>query len=37
MIASIPISQTVESLNAAVATGISLYEVDRLRRAAAKA
>ncbi|EEH66479.1 RNA methyltransferase, TrmH family, group 3 [Actinomyces urogenitalis DSM 15434] len=37
VIASIPISQTVESLNAAVATGISLYEVDRLRRAAAKA
>ena len=34
-IASIPISRTVESLNAAVATGISLYEVDRLRRRAA--
>lgn len=32
MIASIPISRTTESLNAAVATGISLYEVDRLRR-----
>lgn len=31
-IASIPISRTVESLNAAVATGIALYEVDRLRR-----
>lgn len=35
VIASIPISREVESLNAAVATGISLYEVDRLRRAAA--
>lgn len=35
VIASIPISRDVESLNAAVATGISLYEVDRLRRAAA--
>lgn len=34
VVASIPISRTVESLNAAVATGISLYEVDRLRRAA---
>ena len=34
-IASIPISRAVESLNAAVATGISLYEVDRLRRRAA--
>lgn len=35
VIASIPIARTVESLNAAVATGISLYEVDRLRRSAA--
>lgn len=35
VIASIPISRDVESLNAAVATGIGLYEVDRLRRAAA--
>lgn len=34
VVASIPISRTVESLNAAVATGIGLYEVDRLRRAA---
>lgn len=34
LVASIPISSTVESLNAAVATGISLYEVDRIRRAA---
>lgn len=32
VIASIPIRAQVESLNAAVATGISLYEVDRLRR-----
>ena len=36
VIASIPIAATVESLNAAVATGISLYEVDRLRRQAAR-
>lgn len=35
VIASIPINGRVESLNAAVATGISLYEVDRLRRRAA--
>ncbi len=38
-IASIPIRPTAESLNAAVAAGISLYQVDRLReagRAAAK-
>ena len=34
VVASIPIARTVESLNAAVATGISLYEVDRLRRLA---
>lgn len=34
VIASIPIAGAVESLNAAVATGIGLYEVDRLRRAA---
>ena len=34
VIASIPIATKVESLNAAVATGIALYEVDRLRRAA---
>ena len=32
VLASVPISRSVESLNAAVATGISLYEVDRLRR-----
>lgn len=37
VIASIPISRAVESLNAAVATGIALYEVDRLRRAGAGA
>ena len=37
VVASIPISRAVESLNAAVATGISLYEVDRLRRAGAAA
>lgn len=36
VIASIPIRAQVESLNAAVATGISLYEVDRLRRTAAQ-
>ncbi|MBO3725558.1 23S rRNA (guanosine(2251)-2'-O)-methyltransferase RlmB [Actinomyces bowdenii] len=34
MLASVPIAATVESLNAAVATGISLYEVARLRRRA---
>ncbi|MDO5063980.1 MAG: 23S rRNA (guanosine(2251)-2'-O)-methyltransferase RlmB [Actinomyces bowdenii] len=34
MLASVPIAAAVESLNAAVATGISLYEVDRLRRRA---
>ncbi|WP_022868634.1 23S rRNA (guanosine(2251)-2'-O)-methyltransferase RlmB [Schaalia vaccimaxillae] len=32
-IVSIPISSGVESLNAAVATGIALYEVDSVRRA----
>lgn len=32
LVASVPIGASVESLNAAVATGISLYEVDRLRR-----
>lgn len=32
VIASIPINSRVESLNAAVATGIALYEVDRIRR-----
>ncbi|WP_026459883.1 23S rRNA (guanosine(2251)-2'-O)-methyltransferase RlmB [Schaalia suimastitidis] len=32
-IVSIPIASAVESLNAAVATGIALYEVDSLRRA----
>ena len=37
VLASVPISRSVESLNAAVATGISLYEVDRLRRRAAGA
>lgn len=31
-IASISIRAAVESLNAAVATGIALYEVDRVRR-----
>lgn len=31
-ICSIPISGDMESLNAAVATGIALYEVDRVRR-----
>ncbi|QWW19795.1 23S rRNA (guanosine(2251)-2'-O)-methyltransferase RlmB [Schaalia sp. 19OD2882] len=34
-VVSIPISSTVESLNAAVATGIALYEVASLRAAAA--
>ncbi|CAM2918249.1 23S rRNA (guanosine(2251)-2'-O)-methyltransferase RlmB [Actinomyces slackii] len=34
LVARVPISSSVESLNAAVATGISLYEVDRLRRRA---
>ena len=33
VVASIPIARAVESLNAAVATGIGLYEIDRLRRA----
>jgi len=33
VIAAIPISSAVESLNAAVATGIALYEVARLRKA----
>ena len=33
VIASIPISSTVESLNAAVATGIALYEVSSVRQA----
>ena len=32
IVASIPITATVESLNAGVAAGISLYEVARLRR-----
>lgn len=32
VIAAIPISGAVESLNAAVATGISLYEIARLRK-----
>ncbi|MEZ7897621.1 MAG: 23S rRNA (guanosine(2251)-2'-O)-methyltransferase RlmB [Flaviflexus sp.] len=31
-ICSIPISGDMESLNAAVATGVALYEVDRIRR-----
>ncbi|MBD5786671.1 23S rRNA (guanosine(2251)-2'-O)-methyltransferase RlmB [Cellulosimicrobium terreum] len=35
VVASIPIGSQTESLNAAVATGISLYEVARLRREAA--
>ncbi|PHP53206.1 23S rRNA (guanosine(2251)-2'-O)-methyltransferase RlmB [Actinomyces ruminis] len=34
LLVSVPIAGTVESLNAAVATGIALYEVDRLRRRA---
>lgn len=34
VIAAIPIASAVESLNAGVAAGISLYEVDRLRRTA---
>ncbi len=33
VIASIPIAAELESLNAAVATGIALYQVDRLRAA----
>ena len=33
-IVSIPISRTVESLNTTIATGIGLYEVNRLRRRA---
>ncbi|MBW3069214.1 MULTISPECIES: 23S rRNA (guanosine(2251)-2'-O)-methyltransferase RlmB [unclassified Actinomyces] len=37
LLVSIPIAGTVESLNAAVATGIALYEVDRLRRLAGAA
>lgn len=32
IIASIPIASQMESLNAAVATGIALYQVDQLRR-----
>ena len=36
-IVSIPIASAVESLNAAVATGIALYEVDSVRRSAAQA
>ena len=35
-IVSIPIASAVESLNAAVATGIALYEVDSLRRTRAE-
>ena len=34
VIASIPIATELESLNAAVATGIALYQIDRLRVAA---
>ena len=34
VIASIPIDADLESLNAAVATGIALYQIDRLRAAA---
>ncbi|MFT0848394.1 23S rRNA (guanosine(2251)-2'-O)-methyltransferase RlmB [Actinomycetaceae bacterium L2_0104] len=34
VIASIPIAAELESLNAAVATGIALYQIDRLRSAA---
>lgn len=33
LIASIPIAAELESLNAAVATGIALYQIDRLRAA----
>ncbi len=33
LIAAIPISASTESLNAAVATGISLYQIDQLRMA----
>lgn len=36
-IVSIPIASAVESLNAAVATGIALYEVDSVRRSVAQA
>jgi 23S rRNA (guanosine2251-2'-O)-methyltransferase len=36
LVASIPIRGEVESLNAGVAAGISLYEVDRLRAVAAR-
>lgn len=36
VVVSIPMSKQVESLNAAVATGIVLYEVDSLRRETAK-
>lgn len=35
-VCSIPISGQMESLNASVATGIALYEVDRLRRKGAQ-
>ena len=34
VIASIPIARDLESLNAAVATGIALYQIDMLRKAA---
>ncbi|MDO5025123.1 MAG: 23S rRNA (guanosine(2251)-2'-O)-methyltransferase RlmB [Trueperella sp.] len=33
VLAAIPISSAAESLNAAVATGVSLYQIDQLRRA----
>lgn len=36
VIASIPIAAEMESLNAAVATGIALYQIDRLRAAGAQ-
>ncbi|MDY5585498.1 MAG: TrmH family RNA methyltransferase, partial [Arcanobacterium sp.] len=31
VLASIPIASEMESLNAAVATGIALYQIDQLR------
>lgn len=34
VVASIPIARDLESLNAAVATGIALYQIDMLRKAA---
>jgi 23S rRNA (guanosine2251-2'-O)-methyltransferase len=34
MVVSIPLDPKTESLNASVATGIALYEIDRQKRAA---